>query len=143
MKKEKLVIVFPPTASTNIDNDLVNLTEFLSKKLKLETGFGLGGEFGYGVDFENDTFMMHHFCWCGQDNCDWCAMNGKRLQKRLLKKYGNKEWAEGGIAPNFWYKPTGFMIEWYKWIGRDMEFSKKLKPAQWKKIYKDCIKSVK
>lgn len=24
-------------------------------------------------------------------------------------------------APNFWHKPSGLRVRWYKWIGRDME----------------------
>ena len=28
----------------------------------------------YGVDFENDIFMMHPYCWCErEDECPWCG----------------------------------------------------------------------
>jgi hypothetical protein len=23
-----------------------------------------GGEWGYGTDYENETFLMHRYCWC-------------------------------------------------------------------------------
>jgi hypothetical protein len=33
-----------------------------------------GGEFGYGVNFENDVFLMHRECWCDKDGeCPWCT----------------------------------------------------------------------
>ena len=54
----------------------------------------------YGTLFENDVFMMHPFCWCEQDDCPWCGAIGE---------------------PNFLYKPTGFMVWWYKYIGRGVE----------------------
>jgi hypothetical protein len=27
----------------------------------------------YGVDFENDIFMMHPYCWCEKEDCKWCG----------------------------------------------------------------------
>jgi len=149
---KKLTIVLPPVASCNIDLDLVNLTEYLVK-----SGFddgsggggGLGGEFGYGVEFENDTFMMHPFCWCEkEDECLWCMMNDpksnknyKKMKAELTEKYG-KHWAKWGSAPNFFYKPTKTGCIWYKWIGRDTEWDKEPTKKEWTKIYKDCIKSL-
>ena len=55
----------------------------------------------YGTDFENDTFMMHRFCWCEQDDCAWCC----------------------GNEPNFRHKGLGLEVRWYKYIGRGMEIS--------------------
>jgi len=124
LKKKKIEIVLPPVASSNKELDLVNLTEYLVKMGKVsedEVGCGLGGTYGYGVDFENDVFMMHSFCWCEQKKCEWCS----------------------GGAPNFLYKPTNFGINWYKWIGRSMGYSKKISSKEWKSMIKDCIESVK
>src|ERR1043166_2916550 len=118
--KEELIIVTPPTASNNIDMDLVSLTKYLVESGNDDGssgGFGLGGEFGYGVRFENNTFMMHPFCWCEQDNCKWC----------------------NGEAPNFLHKPSGFEVEWYKWIGRDSDYNRELANGEWSKIYQECI----
>jgi len=53
----------------------------------------------YGTNFENEAFAMHRYCWCEKDDCPWCS----------------------GEAPNFLYKPTGFRLDWYKYIGRGME----------------------
>lgn len=144
--KEEITIVTPPTASSSIDLDLVKLTKYLTKKVfkgKWQGGGLLGGEFGYGVDYENEVFMMKPFCWCDREDCDWCAENSDSHQKRLFKKYGDKKWAEWGYAPNFWYKPSNLQVRWYKWIGRDTEFNKKITNKQWKEIYKECIKSIK
>jgi hypothetical protein len=122
MKKANIVIFTPPTASTEIDCDLVELTKYLVKTVRddgARGGFGLGGEFGYGVNFENDTFMMHRFCWCDEDTCEWC----------------------NGDAPNFWHKPSGLKIKWYKWIGRSMEYNNH--PGKgWSKIFQSCIESL-
>jgi hypothetical protein len=125
LNKEDVIVrvITPPVASTSIDLDLVNLTEYLTKKVfkgKWQGGGLLGGEFGYGCDYENDVFMMHQYCWCDQDNCKWC--NGKE--------------------PNFRHKKSGLEIKWYKWIGRGMKFNKKVSPKKWKEIYQDCVKSI-
>lgn len=31
------------------------------------------------------------------------------------------DWLPQQSAPNFWHKPSGFKVWWYKYIGRDME----------------------
>jgi hypothetical protein len=114
---DKIEVMIPKGATTKIENGLVELTKFLSKKLKIETGYGLGGKFGYGVDFENDVFMMHEFCWCEQPDCGWCK----------------------GVLSNFLFKPTNCKIFWYKYIGRSQEQRGKL-PNDWLKICKKSIK---
>ena len=115
-KGEKITITIPKGATTNIELGLVTLTEALVKKKNLEGGFGLGGENGYGADYENKIFMMKPYCWCEREDCKWC--------------YGD--------APNFLYKPTNCKIYWYKWIGRSQEKKGKL-PKNWLKI---CIDSI-
>lgn len=151
MKKE-IKIILPPVASTNMDLDLVNLTKYLTKivfKGKWQGGGLLGGEFGYGVNYENDVFMLHPFCWCEkEDECLWCMMNDPKenknydkMKKELKGKYG-KYFADYGSAPNFYHKPSGFGVRWYKWIGRDMEFNRKITDKEWKKIYQECVKSI-
>jgi hypothetical protein len=27
----------------------------------------------YGTNFENETFMIHRFCWCEKEDCPWCG----------------------------------------------------------------------
>jgi hypothetical protein len=116
-KMERITIVMPKQA----DGELVELTEYLTEtvfKGEWQGGGLLGGEFGYGVEYENDTFMMHPFCWCGQDDCKWC---------------GKKNF------PNFLYKPTGGKVWWYKWIGRSEEVKGKF-DKDWLQKCKDSVK---
>ena len=149
---EKIIIVTPPVATSNIDLDLVSLTEYLVKNGNDDGsggGYGLGGEFGYGIDFENEVFIMHHYCWCErEDECLWCMMNDpkenknyNKMKKELVTKF-NSYWRDWGGAPTFFYKPTKTGCRWYKWIGRDTEWDKEPTPREWKKIYQHCIKSL-
>jgi hypothetical protein len=69
-------IVLPERSVDAVSGGLRYLTEVLCvNKIGDDTdgSGGLGGDYGYGVDFENDTFMLHRFCWCEQDDCPWCA----------------------------------------------------------------------
>jgi hypothetical protein len=148
MKKEvEVTIITPPRASTTIDTDLVKLTKYL-----VENGLGegtgtngaLGGEFGYGVDFENEVFMMHHFCWCMKRDCPWCFScycEFKRIDEewKTVKECDNHNKER---SPNFWYKPTDLKLHWYKWIGRDMEFSRKIPQKEWKQLLDHCYVSL-
>lgn len=219
VRGEKIAIILPPIVSTNIDMDLVNLTEYLTKKVfkgVWQGGGLLGGEFGYGVHYKNKVFEMFPYYWgdctCGFDNYEYTGDHRKKcyqteldiekkkkgwkkrgrgileaperwsydkerkiedkIYKLLCTKYNlsypagcavhctcdyeeryNKWLKKIGYAnyhkkscllekPNFRYRLSNLMIRWYKWIGRDMEFSRELKPQEWKKIYQDCIRSI-
>ena len=52
----------------------------LTAALQEITGEGphgiLGGEHGYGCEYENDVFMMHPYCWCEGFDCPWCLSCG-------------------------------------------------------------------
>jgi hypothetical protein len=114
MKKVTAEIVIPKGADKG---DLfVELIRQLSLKTGKSGGNGLGGENGYGVDFENDVFMMHPYCWCESYDCPWCAEHRE----------------------NFLYKPTGFKMHWYKYIGRDEETEGEL-PKDW---FQKCVDSI-
>ena len=146
-KKETITIITPPVASTGIGLSLVKLTKYLVESGHDDGsggGCGLGGEFGYGVNFENDVFMMHRFCWCDQPDCMWCFHDedDEKMIEKVRKKFGT--WSAVELrAPNFFYKPSGLAIKWYKWIGRSMEFSETVSAKEWKKIFKECINSIK
>ncbi len=100
------------------EGKLVDLTEYLADKLGLNGGYGLGGENGYGAEYENDTFMMHPFCWCEEDTCKWCSHD----------------------EPNFIYKPTGYRVWWYKWIGRSQRSEGNV-PKDWLEQCKQSVRS--
>lgn len=74
----------------------------------------------YGTNYENETFKMSRFCWCQKDDCPSCT----------------------GDVPNFLYKPTGFSVDWYKYIGRSMEISEELDAKQITVIILDCLTSI-
>jgi len=74
----------------------------------------------YGIDYENDVFMMHRYCWCEKEDCPWCYMG----------------------APNFEHKRTGFELTWYKYIGRSMEVNMDLGALEIVTIIKECLESL-
>ena len=122
----------------DIYEQLYKLSEAIAKK----TGDGycgglLGGEFGYGQDYENEVFKMHPFCWCEKDDCGYCAGIGAMPQ--MLRDIGNVKYNESERLPNFLYKPSGFKLWWYKYMGRGEEQSGSL-PKDW---YKKCLNSLK
>ena len=60
-----LTIVLPEISDDEVSDGLRTLTLAAQKALPDQDRFyGLGGEGGYGVNYENDVFMMHRFCWC-------------------------------------------------------------------------------
>lgn len=216
----KIKIITPPIASTDIELDLVNLTEYITQKEfngEWQGGGVLGGEYGYGVDYKNNVFEMRPYYWgecnCGWNDCDFDEPHSKncyqslvdkdlkklgwkedksgflnspkgikypeseKIKDRVYKKYCNKfgltfpngcavhctcehennfkKWFEKNKKgkdghsdkcaielPNFKHYKSGIEIIWYKWIGRDMEYSKKIPNKEWKKIYNECIKSI-
>jgi hypothetical protein len=210
---EKLQVVLPPRDWGALEDGLWDLTEAINKidPELVNHGF-LGGEFGYGAHWENETFLMHPYCWCERDDCPWCggcqcpetafhyfvdnkevtfgewmsffdhevytkATGGKinsfkewlKLPPEKWNKYdciddlrrkANKrrsqrhdpeckyclgtqnldKGAEAGHgAPNFWHKPSGFKVWWYKYIGRDMETTS---GGDWAATLRECFASL-
>lgn len=70
--KDSATILLPAISDDQVGNDLYWLTEQCAKAGKDISGGLLGGEFGYGAYVDNDVFMMHPFCWCERDDCEWC-----------------------------------------------------------------------
>jgi hypothetical protein len=152
-----------------VSNDLYDLTEHLVKAGHETTGGFLGGEYGYGAFFENDIFMMHPYCWCEADDCDWCAgcLCPEEAYRHFLEDGtevdGQAYYAAGGFRnagariekvaellcayckgererkPNFLHKPSGTRVEWYKYIGRSMEIDLR---ADWHTLFNECWESI-
>lgn len=72
----------------------------------------------YGTVVENETFSMHPFCWCEEEECPWCGPTN---------------------APNFHYKPSGFKLWWYKYIGRGMEMNREVTSAECAEMLSRCL----
>lgn len=65
---EVLCELFGPPNAVNAGADTVEgalyaISEILARGLSLDCG-----RFGDGVEYENDVFLMHPFCWCEQAN---------------------------------------------------------------------------
>lgn len=109
----------------------------------------LGGEFRYGIEWSGPTFLMHPYCTCEKEDCPWCAgciRTGEEFDLRCDFCSGSRFPLRGALpgtpAPNFWYKPTGVRIWWYKYIGRNMELSS-LGVTWWDGIVRRCLREVK
>lgn len=146
---EHAVLVLPPVSESRISTDLRVLTEHLITRHGASTTGGLlGGEYGYGATYENDTFLMAPYCWCDREGeCMWCT--GCTCTDAATRYYldgaqtdANTFYSRGGHtrghtervtalvcasckglwepAPNFLHKPSGSKVYWYKYIGRGM-----------------------
>ena len=160
-------IVLPECSEDKISSDLRYLTEVLAIQGAEISGGMLGGQYGYGAYYENDTFMMHPYCWCDQDDCEWCRgctcpdeaheyrVEGTTVDfDTWLHAYDRKlprevirheeffcDYCKGlvGRAPNFLHKSSGTNIKWYKYIGRSMDVELK---GDWIKIMSECMESL-
>ena len=112
----------------------MKIENILQKLIKLK-GDGSDIEARYGINYEDDTFMMHQFCWCEREDCPWC--NGEILPQMLRD---DTEIQECENAPNFLYKPTNFKLWWYKYIGRGMTQNMALSKYAYKQMKKDLKK---
>ena len=153
------------TAVSNrrVADDLYELTRALSEAGWEPSGGLLGGEFGYGAPYENDTFEMHPFWWgdcdCGHETAeyDWDAANPHQPACEFDMTYRCtcshsadwKAWAathdhdpKCGVArPNFLHKASGIRVDWYKYIGRGMEFEPVSRNV-WDAALKACTDSI-
>lgn len=139
----RIEIILPERRRDLVSERLRELTERLCNVLDEDGAGGLGGDYGYGVNYENETFAMHRFCWCSGDDCPWCSWTpekGAHFQEKNTA-HGALPHAGDGLAPNFWHKRTGFRVWWYKWIGRDNEIEN-MDGYPFEDIFRDCIKSL-
>ena len=99
-------IVVPAVSEDFVSESLRKLTRLLCDLTGDDGSGGLGGDYGYGVNFENDVFMIHRYCWCEREDCLWCAgcncpstawtyyVDGVAMS---YKKY--EEWQENLLGP--------------------------------------------
>lgn len=187
MNEDLVVRVVVPKGAFGASDDDDALDRVL-RQIAIAASSDANGEWAdkYGRDVDNDTFMMHRYCWCEREDCPWCAgctcpheayryyVDGQRVSQEEYHsawmeatppwpfgghKCGTPEFEEydawwlgelakrdarfkvvhtptcfyctdgyrefggepGKGAPNFWYKPTGLKVWWYKHIGRGTE----------------------
>lgn len=107
---------------------------------------GFGGEYGYGVDFENEMFLLHPFCWCEEDDCLWCGGSGCQVeiphrphseacyQSRLgvlKEKYGHNATYDRGV------------LELCRELGCDYDYGREVhctcgSDNEWKRAWAAC-----
>jgi hypothetical protein len=100
--REVFQVLVPRAEDDPVSIGLRLLTFHLQQQGKSDRGGGMfGGEFGYGVNFENDAFMMHRYCWCEKDDCLWCGGScgcgepyivGHAIDGRRVSKEEYEEW---------------------------------------------------
>lgn len=135
------------TMPTCTEDEVATGLRTITRFLREVTGEGprgfLGGDNGYGVEYENDVFMMHPFCWCERPDCPWCLGCECEVEERggdyvVVDECVNCKNDNTETAPNFLYKPTGAEVSWYKYIGRSMDIQGEL-PLD---FHIQCIKSI-
>jgi hypothetical protein len=94
----------------------------------------LGGEWGYGQDFRNDTFTMFPFYWGECYETD-----------ETTGEYIHDEGCPGGddcLADRANFTFGDLSLRWYKYIGRDMESSRPVSRKEWRRIFAACNASL-
>lgn len=75
---------------------------------------------GYGIEYENDVFEMHPYCWCEKDTCLQCT----------------------GVQKNFRHKSSGFELAWYKYAMRDAYTDRVIRPPTFIDLIRECVDSI-
>lgn len=76
-------------------------------------------------DFSDDVFEIHPFCWCAV--CD-----GEGKEGETCNRNGK---------PNFWYKPTDFKLNWYKYPIRGNDTNRDIDAKEFLEIINHCVRS--
>lgn len=107
-------------------------------------------------NFENEVFFMHSYCWCEKIDCLHCTpwlgnetncsedesrAYRKKQEAEIAERFGSGSLNNWGRAPNFWHKRTGMKVNWYKHIGRGMEFYNP-NNADIIEVFQECISSL-
>lgn len=116
-------IIFPATDEGALTTFLRGITRVIAEREGVEAGYGLGGSDGYGCEWDSDVFMMHPYCWCERSDCAWCAGCDcpEPCSYHSDDAHQNVGFVADKGAPNFWHKPSGLKVWWYKYIGRGMD----------------------
>jgi len=73
------------------------------------------------LNLNSYNFSLHRHCFCGKENCSLCN------------------------TPNFYYKPYGLEVYWYKYLGRGMFVNsnkKDLKICELYNMMNHCIMEI-
>lgn len=115
---------------SRLSADLYDISEEVLEKLGEDASMPR-----YGTYFENEVFTMRMFWWGD------CECESTEPQTDFYEITHSAECPAN--QPNFLHKRTGFSVNWYKYIGRGMEWDETLiTKSEWRKIYNECIDSV-
>lgn len=114
---------------SRLSTDLYDISEAALVKLGEDASMP-----GYGTYFENDVFQMTPFWW---GDCD-CEDTYPQTDAFYITHNPECRAAQ----PNFLHKRTGFWVEWYKYIGRSMEWDESITKEDWRKVYNECMDSL-
>lgn len=71
-----------------------------------------------------------------------CTCDYHDRRKEKMEELGGHDDDCRVIQPNFYHKPTGLHVEWYKYPFRDAYMNMSLDLDEWNEIVEDCIDSV-
>lgn len=129
----EITIILPPRDEDFLSESLRLLTRKICEAHPdIEGAYGLGGEFGYGENFDNEVFTMRRQYW---GDCTCGAMDtGPDEPERDCDPTCPMQ------LPNFRHKASGFEVRWYKWIGRSNETANE--PDDIGRVITECIASL-
>lgn len=115
---------------------------FHKKYEKYEAELEAQGIEPYGEEWEKlmDKFAKENGYTGWQGAAFYCDCGFEEEYERWRKTHDHKPDCPI-VLPNFYYKPTGLAIYWYKYIGRGMSANQKIDPIEFRKIIDHCIKS--
>ena len=104
-----------------VERGLEDLGEMIQDGWLSDNGYreGANPTSNSGGEFMSDKFAIRAYCWC------------------------DGELHPQGCPPNFEHFSSGFLVSWYKNLGRGSSQNKILNRAEWQKIYSECCNSIK
>lgn len=134
---------FSQEASNLILNEHVEIVEKLETKRSelTEVTTAVNQESNENVEENKIQFSNDYFEW-GKElvyNLEKINIDGLEVFEnntfKIIPYNDDSEW-------NFYHKPTGIKIEWYKHVSSFEYINKKISYDEWQKIVQDCIKLV-
>ena len=94
--------------------------------------------------YENDTFYIRPYNWDGISYSDCNCGLDDELENLDLNGYEQGFHSKDCVAweTNFYYKPTGLKIEWYKYALRSAYSNQPIEEDVFELILEDCVKSL-
>lgn len=94
--------------------------------------------------YENDVFYVRPYNWTGVECYDCSCGLDDVIDEKGLDRYSLGFHSKDCVAweTNFYYKPSGLKIDWYKYPLRSAKSNHKLDKKTLKAILEHCVKSI-